>query len=121
LTSAIPVKFATPANSRTLSLCTGRSLTNCQPVTLPHINCINLSSNFKVNSMTIPKLTQCQVYDYANCDIFDQEKSQGRSAYVNVPGQQNNKRMFDMKAWGGHIASLRCFTATTEKAGNYVS
>lgn len=97
-----------------LSLCTSPSLTNCQKVHIKRTQCINLppTLNKKVRSMTVSANIQCQVFDYANCNIFDGNKPQGRASYVNVPGQQKNLRMFDMSKWQGKISSVKCYPVT---------
>lgn len=112
--SAAALKQSSGATSPALSLCTSPSLTNCQKIQAEPAQCINLPSTLykKVRSMTIPAKTQCQVFDYDNCNIFDGNKPQGRASYVNVPGQQKNLRMFDMKKWDRKIASIKCYSVT---------
>lgn len=97
-----------------LSLCNGHSLTDCHKHQLPYGMCIVLSEK-NVHSMTIPKYTQCQVWEAKTCD------GKVRSAWANVPGMQKNKEIFDMRMWNGRIGSMRCLQSGGQKPCAYVS
>ena len=74
--------------------------------------------------MSIPKYTQCQIWEYEECSMRDPKginRMKGKSAWANVPGMQKNRDIFDMRDWSGKIGSMRCVQSVGGKAWAYVS